>query len=364
MQSNDLRADTRALWPKKIAFWLKLGLLSLILAYVAYQLTRQPLTITAVWQQLRKGTGSPGWGLALAGLMPINWGLEARKWQLLIRRVVPQGFGEAYRGVLAGASLGFVLPVLAGDAAGRLLSLPGGQRAGALGASLVSGGLQFLAALLVGTVAWLYYLRLVPARHTGSAVVLAGLLGAVLLASLVAALGRHRLRRWVTMGAFQSGAGMSPFCSMEGKDDISAPLWNATVTTAPTEWVRTLTPYVQLAGHYTNAELATAFGLALLRHLLFSAQFYLALRLYGIDLAIGPMLSGIGVIFLVKTITPAFTFLSDLGVREAAALWVFSPFGVSAPLLLTATLTLWLTNVLTPVLVGLVAVWQLRLTIR
>ncbi|MBC8155324.1 MAG: flippase-like domain-containing protein [Bacteroidetes bacterium] len=332
MQSNDLRADSGAWWTKKIAFRVKLAGLAGMLTYIAYHLHQQPTSVSTVWQQLGAGTGSPGWLTGLVLLMPVNWGIEARKWQLLIRRIEPISFGEAYQGVLAGVSLGFTLPVLAGDAAGRVLSLRTSRRAGAVGASLVSGGLQFLAALLTGTVAWAYHLLTIPSRNTFTAWVLLITFSLVLLLSMLTAGLRHRL------------------------------IGRANPERFP--WLRNVLPYWQTAGEYTNQELSTAFGLALLRHLTFSAQFYLALRLYGIDLAAGPMISGIGVVFLAKTVTPAFTFLSDLGVREAAALWVFSPYGVSAPLLLTATFTLWLTNVLAPVLVGLLAVWRLRLTTR
>lgn len=331
MQSNDLRADSGALSLKKITFWVKLTVLAGILTYVVHHLHQQPTRLPAVWQQLRTGVGSP-WLVGLLLLMPVNWGIEARKWQLLVRRIEPVRFSDAYRGVLAGVSLGFTLPILAGDAAGRVLSLRTTHRAGGVGASLVSGGLQFLAALLTGTVAWTYHLLTVPSRSTPTAWLLTATFGLVLVLSLVAAGLRHRLVRWSGMNRSHQ--------------------------------LRRLLPCWQIADDYTGRELGRAFGLALLRHLTFSLQFYLALRLYGIDLAAGPVVAGIGVVFLVKTITPAFTFVSDLGVREAAALWVFLPYAVPTPLLLAATFTLWLTNVLAPVLVGLLAVWRLRLTTR
>jgi hypothetical protein len=85
------------------------------------------------------------------------------------------------------------------------------------------------------------------------------------------------------------------------------------------------------------------------------------MRLVGLDLPADVSASGIGLVFLVKTITPAFNLLSDLGVREAASLWVFAPFDVPAAILLMATLTLWVSNVLTPVLAGLIWVWKLKL---
>ena len=340
MQSNGLRVDSGAWRGKKIGFLLKLAVLALLVAYIARHLYRQPVALPLLWQQLQTGIGAPAWLAVLVGLMPVNWGLEARKWQRLARRIEPVSFGEAYRGVLAGVTLGFALPIVAGDAAGRVLSLQTNRRAGAVGASLVSGGLQFLAALLAGTLAWACHLFAIPARNHPMGWVLFGLLCLVLLLSLLAAGSRQRLQTWLTQWAGLNRYGLSA------------------------RWRQKLHPYWRIAADYTATDLSIAFGLALLRHLTFSLQFYAALRLYGIHLAAGPLFIGIGLVFLAKTITPAFTFLSDLGVREAAALWVFAPYHLPAPLLVSATFTLWLTNVLAPVLVGIVAVWRLRLTTR
>ncbi len=330
MQSNDLRVDSGSWWRKKIHLGLKMAVFALLLGYIAYHLRQQPMSLPGIWHQLQTGLTNPGWLVALVALMPVNWGLEARKWQLLTRRIEPVSFGAAYRGVLAGVTLGFMLPMLAGDAIGRVLSLQSRSRAIAVGASLVSGGLQFLAALLMGTIAWGYHLLTVPARNQPTSWGLFSAFCLVLLLGFLAAGWRHRLRNWP----------------------------------GDRKWIQKLQPYWRIATDYSIAELSIAFGLAILRHLTFSLQFYLALRLYSISLTPGPMLSGIGLVFLAKTITPAFTFLSDLGVREAAALWVFAPYHLSATLLLSATFTLWLTNVLAPVLMGLAAVWHLRLTTK
>jgi hypothetical protein len=88
------------------------------------------------------------------------------------------------------------------------------------------------------------------------------------------------------------------------------------------------------------------------------------MQLVGVELPLGVSVSGIGVVFLAKTVTPAFNLLSDLGVREAASLWVFEPFRAPAPVLVTATLTLWVANILMPVLIGLIWVWRLKWSVR
>lgn len=297
-----------------------------LLYYIVYIVRQQQFDWDTLKVQLQTVTNPKRWAVALVLLTPINWGFEALKWQILVRRVEKKTFWEAYQGVLAGVTLGFTLPAQLGDTAGRVLSLRK-NRAAAVGASLVSGGMQFYIAIVFGAIAWAYHLQTVPERNTSTEQLLLALLA--LMAGLGVVLGvvRRPLIRWT-------------------ENRLSS--------------VR-LAQFWTVAGQYDNQEISLALLAATLRYLIFSLQFYLALRLLGIELPFPIAASGIGLVFLAKTITPAFNLLSDLGVREAASLWVFAPFGILAPVLLTATLTLWLANVLTPVLVGLVWVWKLKL---
>ena len=289
-----------------------------LLAYIVHRIREQPVDWALVRAQLA-GVSYLGWWLAgLVLLTPVNWGLEARKWQLLIRPVEAISFIEAYQAVLAGTSLGFALPAVVGDAAGRVLALRSGSRAEGVAASLVSGGLQFYVAVGFGAVAWAWQVVSVSGRDTVSGRVLLALLAGMTLTGVLLLLFQPEVRR------------------------VSLPVigWMA------------LPPF---------ATLPLPLGFAALRYLTFSLQFFLALNLYGLTLPVADAAAGIGLVFLAKTITPAFNVLSDLGVREAAALWVFAPYDLPAPVLILATLTLWAVNVLLPVLVGLVWVWRLNI---
>jgi len=316
MQNNDIPPSQSYLPRQKIVFWAKIGVLLLVTGYVGLTLYRQQASlrdVATVWQ-------SADWtsltALSLLALTPVNWALEARKWQLLIQPVEPVSFSSALRGVLAGLSLGMALPASVGDATGRVLSLRSAQRGRAIGAMLVSGGLQAYVAVLVGTASF-WLTPVFPLDFV--------LFPFVLLSGLALAGLRHRLERL-------GGSRLQAYRTY----------WN-------------------VAAGYTNVELGRAFGLALLRHLTFTLQFALALQLFHISLPVRQLLSGIGFVFLGKTLLPAFTFLGDLGIREATSLLVFDRWGLSAPALLTATLTLWLVNVLLPVLAGLPALWKLNL---
>lgn len=317
-------------WPKKIDFLPKIVVFAGLVAYIGYVLRQQPFDWAVVRQQLRSVEHPERWAAGLLLLIPVNWGFEALKWQMLLRRVEKTTFWDACRGVLAGLSLGFALPAQLGDTAGRVLLLRTGARAEAIGASLVSGGMQFYVALVFGAVAWAHHLTVVPARDTAAGRWLLALLVGLSALGIGFGLVRRRLIGWL----------------------------------ATRPGLRRFARYWDVAGQYNDREIGWALGAASVRYLVFSAQFYLALRLVGVGLPVGVSVSGIGVVFMVKTITPAFNLLSDLGVREAVALWVFAPFPTSASVLITATLTLWLVNILAPVLIGLVWVWRLRWSVK
>lgn len=313
---------------KKIIFWTKLAVFAGLLVYIGYVLRQQPFDWTTLRTQVRTVVHPEWWGISLLALTPVNWGLEALKWWILLQRIGKTSFGSACSGVLAGVSLGFALPAQLGDTAGRVLSLRDGKRGSAIGASLVSGGMQFYVALVMGTIAWAYHIHLVPDRNNAAGQWLLGLLTTLSLGGIAFGLGRILLVTWL------SGRTM----------------------------LQRFTTYWTVAGLYLDREIALALLVAAVRYGVFAIQFYLAMRVVGVVMKPDVAASGIGLVFLVKTVTPAFNLLSDLGVREAAALWVFAPFGPSVPVLITATLLLWFANILLPVLVGLYWVWKLKLT--
>lgn len=320
MQNNELTAQHTYALTGKITFWTKIAVFAAVVGYIVYSFRQQQHDWRSVLDSWQAANWTTPTAFFLFLLTPLNWAFEALKWQILAQRVERISFLEACRGVLAGLSMGFVLPSQVGDTAGRLLSLRTDRRWQAIGATLVAGGMQFYVALLFGLVA----LLLLPALPSGY--------------------------RWLVYVLL--------FC-------VAAGLLLATVrrklTVVSVGWLKRFENYWLVAAYYTNRELLSAFLAASLRYLTFSVQFGLALHLFDIHLPLRQMASGIGLVYLGKTLIPAFNLLSDLGIREASALFVFGQWQVPAPQILAATLTLWLINILLPVLIGLLAIWQINL---
>ncbi|ODS82431.1 MAG: hypothetical protein ABS46_08800 [Cytophagaceae bacterium SCN 52-12] len=276
---------------------------------------------SAVLHHLREGEGI--WLFLLLILVPVNWALEALKWQLLVAKVQAISFSEAVGSTLAGLLSGLALPAQVGDVVGRIAALRVTERTKTVGAALVSGGIQFYAAIFAGI--WGICRLGEKLKVTGFSegifkaglwlLVLAGLLAFVFRTSLVSKIPPRGL------------------------------------------WKR-IRSMLEVISRYGNKELLTAFGIGFFRYLTYMAQFVAGLLLFDFPMGIYDMVACVSVVLLVKTVMPAFNLLGDLGLRGISAVFVFGWFGIPPDQVLAVTLLIWFTNILLPALTGLVWIWK------
>lgn len=296
--------------------------------------------VGAAWRALVARTLADGparWLLAAAAaLVPVNWGLEARKWQVLARRVEPLGFGAALRAVVLGLTLGFSTPNRVGDYAARVLLLRSRRRLDALGAVFLGRFAQLVVTVGVGSVGagyflLTYHLRGFPLVQAGAVVGLVGVNAALLAAlflggSVAAALaGLPAARRWPVVG----------------------------------RWTRAAT----ILGAYSGRELGVVLAWSGVRYAVFTAQFGLLLAAFGVSCGVGEGALAVAGTFLLKSLVPSLSALTDVGVRELSAVHFFGLLGQPALPVLSASLCLWLLNIAAPSAAGLVLVPRLRLWI-
>jgi Lysylphosphatidylglycerol synthase TM region len=260
-------------------------------------------------------------------LTPVNWACESRKWQLLAQKIEKISFTQAFNGVLSGLAMGFIVPNNVGDALGRVMSLQSQQRLSAIGAALLSNGLQFYVSWFFGTIGFIVLVMQHSAMQTGANLTLFILLLTVLFFGI-----------WLIVNRLVAETYLERF-----------------------RWYRFLSPYSKVIAQYNNAELRHAFLWAVLRYAVFTAQFGLLLYVFGASLTVIEALVGIFLVFFAKTLIPALNFLGDLGVREAASLYFFSFYDIEPARVIATTLTLWSVNILLPVLVGIFSVMRLKL---
>jgi uncharacterized membrane protein YbhN (UPF0104 family) len=258
-------------------------------------------------------------------LVPVNWALESLKWQRLARKAVPVTFWEAFRGTLTGLAIGVAAPAQLGDTLGRIASLRSDDRLKAIGAAVVSNGIQFYVSIIGGGLglAWVGdKLGLDPLSRS----LLYVLLAVLILAALLIVSFRRRLTNWKPEKVFLSK----------------------------------LLSYFRIIGQYTASDLLVSSTYGFLRYAVFLSQFVLVLSLFDFGLSLINLSACAALIFLAKTLIPAINVLGDLGLREFTALFVFKQYNLPAEEIIAATFLVWIINVLGPILIGIFLIWKYK----
>lgn len=262
-------------------------------------------------------------------LVPVNWALESKKWQILVQKVFPVPFREAFRGTITGLAVGVAAPAQLGDTIGRVAALRSDKRLEAIGAAIVSNGIQFYVSLIAGAVAWLLLQDSMPLPPSSKPIISIGLCLLTALGWIVVA-SRKRMLNWHAENPF----------------------------------LRNIISYVRIMGTYTGAELLYATSCGLLRYFVFLTQFVLALSLFNFPLTLSTLAACVALIFLAKTIIPAINVLGDLGLREFTALFVFKQYNLPAEEIITATFLVWIINVMAPILIGIYLIWKYKWNVK
>ena len=276
---------------------------------------------------------SPYFLLALF-FSPLNWFLESLKWQELVKYQNRISVKEAFRGVLAGLTFAFVTPHSIGDYAGRILHLHNKERATTIGPLFFGNICQMLMTVIFAVVGYFYLLQ----SGTG-------------LPQLIVA----DFSFWVfSMISIVTGIFIIAFYlyipHLLKRENAS-------------NGVKFVKPYLKAIYSIDTSSMLKVLAFSCLRYLVFLIQFYLVLRSLGIIYSMLPILSSIALVYFMKSVLPSFNFLSDLGLREAAAV-VFlgaAGLGLQEPTVIIASLLVWIINILLPTLVGLFSVWQIKL---
>ncbi|MGV3585536.1 MAG: lysylphosphatidylglycerol synthase transmembrane domain-containing protein [Adhaeribacter sp.] len=264
------------------------------------------------------------------GLITINWGLEARKWQKLAAKVEPLNFWQAYRAVLVGICLGFITPNRMGDYAGRIMELQSQQRLEALGAIFLGRFCQLIITVATGSVGIFYFLASFLNPGFG---ILAGVATTLLL-----------INGGIFLLLFRPGILLTAAAAI--------PILNRFMQ------------YVNIIATYSVAEIRHLLWLSFWRYSVFLGQFMLLLYAFGVQVPWYQMALGVSGTFLLKSVVPSVSALADLGMRELSAIYFFSLLGQSSFLVMSASLSLWFINIGIPSLVGLLFIWRLKWKIK
>ena len=271
--------------------------------------------------------------LLLVFFMLVNWGIEARKWQVLVSRIQPVNFFMAYRAVLSGLSLSLFLPNGIGDYAGRIVYMKEGNRLRSVTLTLV-GSMAQLAVTLVFGLLGLLYLKEHAWQNT---VQLQGLSG-FLVSGIIFMIAMGALL--ILFVYFKLG-------------------W-LTVMFEKIPVVQKYRFMVENLEHISRVDLTRILLLSVIRFSVFIVQYVLMLQIFNVQLNTADAVCTVSVLFLVLAILPTIP-VADLGMRGEAGLQLFGILTANKIGIIATTAGIWLLNLILPAVAGSLFILGIKL---
>lgn len=275
-------------------------------------------------------SGGSWWLLSGAlALMPLNWWVEVCKWRSLIMRTEAMSLPRAGQAVMAGVAVSLFTPNRVGEYGGRVLFVQPENRWFAAGATVLGNFAQVLVLVSGGTAGllWLSHRLDWPGTAWLDHAVLPAYCGLILLwlAYLNLPRARVRLRQYRIVKRLK----------------------------------RLVKVDTQHWPEVSRSDLAWQAAWATGRYLVYSLQYFLLLRCFGVSPGFFDGFAGISLLFLLQTGLPL-PPLSGLLARGNLAVALWGQFGASAAASLSATFGLWIINLILPAFFGTFFLFYVR----
>jgi uncharacterized membrane protein YbhN (UPF0104 family) len=301
-----------------------------LFAWLAYSIYAQVLTkpdlqasIQQMWLTLRE-KGGVALVVVLIGML-LNWGLEARKWQMLVKPLQHISFLRSFSAILSGVSFSINTPNRIGEYGGRILYIKNNRsKLKAIAATMVGSFSQLIVTIIFGLIGLMYYISNY-ALITDSGRFAPGfwekiLLGVLIVICALTILLYFRLQ--IILAIFEK----IPF-------------------------LRKARVFVQIIVRYSAGDLECLLLLSAVRYMVFSAQYLILLDSLGVEMHWWQGFLMNAVIYLVMALMPTIA-IAELGLRGKVSLYFMGLLSTDSPAIIAATVGIWCINLLLPAVLG------------
>jgi Lysylphosphatidylglycerol synthase TM region len=297
--------------------------LFIVLSWSLYKQVINQDDLAFRWQQIKNSWQDARLWLVVF-LLFVNWGLEARKWQLLVGRIQQFSFFRAFKSVLSGCSVTMLTPNRIGEYGGRILYVEEGNRIKAISLTIVGSISQLVVTMIMGCCS-LIVLRFFSQNNNSALNLLPDFWSNILI---YLSLG---VTVFLLFFYFRLG-------------------WLVTLIAKIPALQKAVT-HISVLDEFDNQQLARILFLSFVRYLVFICQYILLLKVMQVE--IGSLLCFwlISIFYLVMAIAPTLGFI-ELPIRAKAS-WEILKFYTTNQLGVgTAALGIWLINLVIPAIIG------------
>jgi hypothetical protein len=306
--------------------YLNLVLVVIALAYLAYKFNdyHQQNYSQLFIDILAKGNIS----LLIIAIMliPLNYGLEAKKWQILLSPLQKVRWLNSFKSILAGITISIFTPNRTGEVIGKVVYLDLHEKLKAALLNFSGSMAQMICTSLAGlwgTIIYLHYYTFKDLDLPAIQFIYAIAVICTLLAFLIY-FNQQKFFTWISKK----------------------------------KWAKKI--HINFTNHqqFRSSLQVKVLALSILRYLVFSSQLVILLNFCGIQAATFQLLLLCTVFFLVMWFLPSFALI-ELGVRGSVAVMLFQNVSDNISGALLAVVLLWIINVALPALIGCVYVFNL-----
>lgn len=271
------------------------------------------------------------WWLVIV-LMPVNWLIEARKWQVLLYSLERISIWRSFKAILAGVAFALNTPNRIGEYGGRLLYVQEGKRISSISLTVVGSFSQLIVTMLFGGLGLLFMKDHLAVTATGDETVqlwLKVLQGAVYFICGICILLYFRLG-WLVRSA--------------EKMKVAA------------KWLQ----YLKIMDGLSVTILLRVLSLSIARYLVFVCQYVLLLDVMHVEVPLWNAFWLISILYLILAFVPTVALL-ELGVRGKAGIMLFQAFSANMVGIYAAATGIWLVNLVVPALAGSLLAIRLKI---
>lgn len=266
-------------------------------------------------------------------LMLVHWGIEAYKWQCLVRTIQPFSFWRALRSVLSGQAIGLNTVNKIGEPAGRILFLEEGNRLRGVVLWGVGGMSQAIITYVTGILA-LAYMRVYLLDDTHqleglSVFWIDGLIYTITIGIFLFILFYFRLSWFIKI------LEKIPFIARHKY-------------------------FVEKLEDFHWKELTGLLFLSFCRYVVFVVQYVLLLQVFDVKIPVVDSVSMIAVMFLVLAIVPTIS-LAEIGFRGTLGLQLFGLLSKNAIGIVATATGIWIINMAVPAIAGTLFILGIRI---
>ena len=305
---------------KVISLFIKAVILLLSIVYIFNKLTAAN-ELNILIEELK--TSKLSYVAVVFVLMFVNWGLEALKWQFLIKPLEFIPFSKSLQSVFSGVTVSIFMPNRIGEFAGRIFYLDKADKIKATIKNFIGSISQLTVTLLFGLAAISFAYNQNVLRFDEIEII-------------------KKNYWWMLMLLILFLIGCIFFIKFYGA-----------------KFFGTKANYLMALYDVNYKQWLYVFILSMLRYIVFLLQFYVLLMAFDIQVGFQTAVTVIALIFFVSSFIPSFA-TTEVITRGATAVYIFNLANVDSTLVVIVSLLLWIINLAIPALLGGLFVWKMK----